>query len=751
MQTRAKVPICDLNWTASRKVQIFAGREHLPLIGLASSTSLREADTPSPMDVMNSAEALTDNRKEYEYRLGVLLVHGIGTQPCGDTLVRWGDILLKTICNATRNRVQTHVGRAGRDGEGTHDAPMTAEVRLQSSSKTEKWLVADGWWADVFLPPNYQELVSWSVRALPWAIAIHIAQRFWNAPKHKNRAAKFVYNAFAILQLLAGLALAPICVLLLVLTLAVGLLPIPQLRSLILAAQGTLVSTVGDCLAFVESPVRAALIRTRILNRLNWLKQRCECTIIIAHSQGAAIVLDALGAIRDESLPEDSLALKRDAPSDEQQHEEKHQEQASMPDTLVTFGAGTNQLTSLKRLSGGVPLFSKLDGNPVIYAMSGLLGFGGILAWLIVAAFLHQTTVIKIFVALAGVVVSVVVFGLVMLALMKFIDWIGKCWPAVKKHEEWIPVLIITSLICVIVPLVRRSDIPMGPVSLIFFTVVALILGIKTILSQELRSAITMVTVPPQLTRWYDLYASADPVPNGPTRLHTESETCEFKSDRIFNLGSFFADHTAYWDNLDGFVLRAAKACAETAESFWKEELPPESSKANERAEWRVGCLRLARYAIYLSWLVAAVHLWPLHGTAIPLPFELPAWLAPLAIPTLRLVIFAGAIAAAAWLSVRVVQLFWQRWVRSEQQLLFARQAIGDREFLWLFGFGYLIWFFILLAYFAGAGSLPQPATPNDLGDVALIIFFPPLGGSFLSWLILAWWWRPGPEVPAPK
>jgi hypothetical protein len=28
-----------------------------------------------------------------QFRLGVLLVHGIGTQPPRDTLVRWGDIL----------------------------------------------------------------------------------------------------------------------------------------------------------------------------------------------------------------------------------------------------------------------------------------------------------------------------------------------------------------------------------------------------------------------------------------------------------------------------------------------------------------------------------------------------------------------------------------------------------------------------------------------------------------------------------
>ena len=91
----------------------------------------------------------------------------------------------------------------------------------------------------MFLPPSYRELVSWSVRALPWAIAIHIAQHFWDAQQQNKPAAKWFHNILAILQLLVGLALAPFFVLFLALTLVLGLLPIPQMRSLILAAQGS--------------------------------------------------------------------------------------------------------------------------------------------------------------------------------------------------------------------------------------------------------------------------------------------------------------------------------------------------------------------------------------------------------------------------------------------------------------------------------------------------------------------------------
>src|SRR5262245_35147428 len=39
-----------------------------------------------------------------EFQLGVLLVHGVGTPRAGgDTLVHWGDVLLKTIARATRS------------------------------------------------------------------------------------------------------------------------------------------------------------------------------------------------------------------------------------------------------------------------------------------------------------------------------------------------------------------------------------------------------------------------------------------------------------------------------------------------------------------------------------------------------------------------------------------------------------------------------------------------------------------------
>ncbi len=188
-----------------------------------------------------------------EFQLGVLLVHGIGTQRPGDTLVRWGDVLLKTIERATRKEVEATVDRllktnerATRNGvvatverAGPDDGPgkgrFEAEVLLRADDRTERWLLSECWWA----------------------------------------------------------------------------------------AQSKLTATVGDSFAFVESPVRAALIRTCILDGLEQLKRRrCKHTVIVAHSQGAAAVMDALGGMTlepdkkrtDRTPPRDRMPIEANEP-----------------------------------------------------------------------------------------------------------------------------------------------------------------------------------------------------------------------------------------------------------------------------------------------------------------------------------------------------------------------------------------------------------------------------------------------------
>lgn len=677
-----------------------------------------------------------ESEERKDYRLGVLLVHGIGKQPSGEALSRWGDVLLKTIQKATCNHVKVRVGEAGRR-RGNEEGPLSAEVWLQSSHEEKPWLLADGWWADAFLPPSYKELVSWSIRALPWAIAIHIAQGYWQVHE-KAEAAKategaprllrhslshIVASSIAVIQLLFALALAPVCLLLLALTLPIGLLPIPQVRSLILAAQGTLVSTVGDSLAFGESPVRAALIRTRILERLSWLKKKCEKTIVVAHSQGAAVVMDALGAI-GETIG-DTQWLQKLAKSPEP------------PDTLVTFGAGTNQLASLKSLSTGDPLNE--GTNPVTSVMITILAFAGVVGWLAIATFRHQTTLIDIFRAGVINIIFLAGYALVSWMFITLFGWLQKHWGTFEKHKNVLRgafALVLTVIWLLAVVFAHRSKLPVFSVFFIFMLLLLAVAVAMNILSNKMKKAVTLVKAPLALHRWLDLYASADPVPHGKTRTASVTGAGPaFTSTRIWNLGSFFSDHTAYWKNIDGFVLPVVRACAETAASPWKDELPLEASEPEKRAEWkraewRVSWLRFARRTVYLSWLVIGAALWFWHWEDIPVPFTVPRWLPPFSTSIVRFAVLAVGSILSAFITSVVLQWLWQRWTLREQDAV-LNHKLPPFEFWPLVRIGYLVWLTLFIAVFVVRNSWTLAF--SDFGSLMLAFCAPPVGAAFLS------------------
>src|SRR5204863_8887008 len=118
------------------------------------------------------------------------------------------------------------------------------------------------------------------------------------------------------------------------------------LRGWVPGARSVLPATMGASLAFVESPIRAALIRPRLIKRLAELDARCDRVVVVAHSQGAAAMLDALGGIAESGR--------------------SHAVDAPLPETLVTYGAGINQLVSQRVISSGA--LDQLKTNPLMVA-----------------------------------------------------------------------------------------------------------------------------------------------------------------------------------------------------------------------------------------------------------------------------------------------------------------------------------------------------------------------------------------------
>ena len=326
-----------------------------------------------------------------KFELGILLVHGIGTQRSGDVLAYWGDVLLKTIERATDqppsgehdritatssimadrsggailSRVVPAVERAGPGDlqwEGTPRGNNPApRGRSHRALATPRRLVGGRVSRSQLRRACVMERESIAMvsrhphRGALLAVLLRRLGRGEDGCLCEGRCRTS-------LRASAG----PVLVGLFVLVLILGLLPIPQVRTFILAVQSTLTGTVGDSFVFVESPIRSALMRTCILDGLERLKQLCKHTVIVAHSQGAAVVLDALGGLLEPGHEGEAQAAS-----------------LLVPDALVTFGAGTNQLASLKVLAAGIS--KTLGPNPVFVGLWAVLG----ISWVVVLAVLE--------------------------------------------------------------------------------------------------------------------------------------------------------------------------------------------------------------------------------------------------------------------------------------------------------------------------------------------------------------------------
>lgn len=588
-----------------------------------------------------------------EFQLGVLFVHGIGTQRPTETLVRWGDALIDVLSRTTVGRATVTVEDAGPGNEsGTAGSEMI--VRISCDGREERWLMAEGWWADCFPAPSYGELVSWSLRAVPWFVAMHFAGRYWQFDKMPWNRQKITAVLGVLVQLPIALLLAPAFIVLMGFVLLLGLIPVSQLQSLSLTMQSMLTGSVGDSLAFVESPVRAALVRTRILERFTLLRQRSEHAVIVAHSQGAAAALDALGGFEPRSGYQTDDTVKE--PNDAR----------PVVDALVTFGAGTNQIASLRALSAGLP---KSERNPAWFALGSLAVF------VVVSAYLYaQSKPLDFALALTGWVAGIGALALVGWLLVTSIDRLIGIWPAIKARRDSFIVWTLTACVVIWIAatqfLTDRSSVPFNAVNFLMLSLMGVLGSIAMLLSKEMRASVTTVTRPKTVARWVDVFASADPVPNGPTRTTDDHNT---ESTLVWNRGSIFSDHTTYWENLDGFVLRVARICAETAGSTWTQILPPSSKALDRRAAWRVPFLAWAARLHLLLWLGVFYFAWTQYGVLVPMPFEAPVWMPRLASSVAQFIVLVLSVGLLAWLAAALLRWPWRLWVSQEQRSVLAR------------------------------------------------------------------------------
>ena len=431
-------------------------------------------------------------------KLGVLFVHGIGEQQEGDTLIAFGEPLIAWLrqwveghgqfafAEPLRQKQRERLERDNLRPDGIEvtttallpsrrdslDPPHSyVQLRFKPESEREQrkqcWLFAECWWGEQVKAPPVFALLAWMFSRGPWIAAAHCAERAWRFTHPQQSGAVGTRTARVLrrfdatrwryliwpLAAVEFLVLAAVLQMLLLIAALLALIPLPFVRRYVAVVLQRTTSILGDSYGLVANDAQRGAILTRFRGAVEWLDARCEKVVIVAHSQGAAVVHAALSA-----------------------------EVIRPPPLLVTFGAGLVKLAQLRQceLSRSVRL----------------LVAGWILPALLAAVATHVWA--------AG--------GDVDIAELKILPWI----------------LYGAAALCVIGALTAWSE-------------------TRSQLAPALKHR-------PQ--RWIDLYASSDPVPQGP--LDEYLPGCGVESERIINRRSILSDHNTYWKNKPEFVSRVA-------------------------------------------------------------------------------------------------------------------------------------------------------------------------------------------------
>lgn len=582
--------------------------------------------------------------------LGILLVHGIGSQRRGDTLVHCGGAihhwLHEWLTKGPFDKLRgadwaIEVSDTALSGGDPAKGPAHSRLafRRANAAAPHFWLVAESCWAETFRPPAFRDFLRWALHVIPFAVILHLLPSFQRAWKRfklidqglrrgalalndvvlvtqelgperaaawmnatpRTRGSMATKIAFKMLgrALLTGLLLAPLAFLGLVtqlLLVAVILLAIvPLLRPFAGWVQRTLTAVIGDSYVFLMSPLIASAAVTQVQNDLAWLSKRCMRVSIIAHSQGAAV---AYRALRE-------LATHRRRPPE--------------VELFITYGSGVRKLFDLRRAGRAPALWTYLG----LVALAPTLG---LTALVVLAALGH----VHIAVAALGAVVTPLLLAGVLVASS---DLAGDAPELLDRPVEW-----------------------------------------------------------------DDVYASHDPIPNGPVTVRSSDHLREdslgdvrlkefqARQREVVNRRSIFLDHTTYWTAHDDFVGRVVSRLADVAKLPIKLPLDQDwLDMSAARRRWRVqllsGCRMITCVAIVMTILCSlrGAEIVAQVGTvALPILRGVKGWLPPLPEQLRALAAsphFLGAlILIAATLTMWAVAVWgWRMWETLDFQQFFYR------------------------------------------------------------------------------
>lgn len=554
--------------------------------------------------------------------VGVLMVHGIGSQKFGATL----QSNLAHLVDWIDERLDPGTGhvRVGEARLAVHDLPPQTPAHAvldlvsrngaaeQPERAREKWIVAESWWAESFRAPGYWSLLSWTLTSAVTTLGLDAGEIYRSITRAsaggslKARARSVGARLTDLGRLYARVfILAPALTLLI--TIAVGSF-LPSVRKLAVKLQAFIIGSVGDSYALVVQPVASQAIVGRVQRDMHWLADRgARSVVVVAHSQGAEV---ARLAVARSDIPE-NINLR-----------------------LLTYGSGSRKLAALRRLTS--------SGHAVRHTFFVTISLALVLlgSWMSISVVAAAATRIGSFTDLAD----------------EWLTFLGDTDPGGGNAYAQLTILILTGIfglaaiitVCVIVSRVALAvytseppqDLPAagGRASswlllLVSGAVLATGVAVDSVVVSVLAAQVVVVLIggwllslddgsdvpgdgrlEPAISAdrpWLDVRATADPVASAPA----PSDLSESVRRRvIYNLRSPLLDHTSYWKNWVSFVPLVVDELVAVSEWAHRSALtttPDWRSEQELKQGRRTGILVLFRVAGVVA-VIAGLVLFPM-------------------------------------------------------------------------------------------------------------------------------------------
>jgi hypothetical protein len=262
-------------------------------------------------------------------RVGVVFVHGIGTQPACETFLDWSGSIVDVLADwrIDHGFGEDPVRRCDYDLSGARLPILELEVPEYDGHPAQTWVLTEAWWAATTRSPGLGSMTGYVRHALPGIIAgIKASYRAradaWAKRRGESRAfakgsndyqhSPLVLDAvpgrrtdwvdvldrvqkeLTILAFVPALILGRIVLLAYAPLRAIPIAPIQNMAAL-KTADNFLTRWFGELPDIISDPVQSANVRARLVSAIQGLQaEGCGRFVIVAHSGGAIVSFTTL-------------------------------------------------------------------------------------------------------------------------------------------------------------------------------------------------------------------------------------------------------------------------------------------------------------------------------------------------------------------------------------------------------------------------------------------------------------------------